>query len=272
MSTFLFWNMRGRDLRTQIGRLAQSHGVDTFILVEFPSRLDTILSELSSVTGTQYRIEPAPGCKRVRFITRLPNGRVWAIGGDERFSTYCIDDASGIEYIVACAHLIMKGHSSPDSQRSCANDLACLVEDAEKQRHHFRTVVVGDMNMNTFDVGIVSCDGLHAVMDRRIASGRTRTINRKKSRRMLFNPMWEHWGNAQASPPGTFYFRTNETDCLFWHMIDQVLIRPELFPYFVTEDLKILTTDGHHSLCTDKGIPRRGDVSDHLPILFRMAF
>lgn len=56
----------------------------------------------------------------------------------------------------------------------------------------------------------------------------------------------------------------------FWHMFDQVLIRPELLSIFKTEELKILTSGSVTSLVTAKGMPKRSVASDHLPILFQL--
>jgi len=50
-------------------------------------------------------------------------------------------------------------------------------------------------------------------------------------------------------------------------MFDQVLLRPELLPYFRNNNLKILVGDGATLFLKDE-IPDRKAISDHLPILF----
>lgn len=56
-----------------------------------------------------------------------------------------------------------------------------------------------------------------------------------------------------------------------WNMFDQVLIRPELLPYFRTKELEILTGDGETSFLTARsGVPGAQNGSDHLPIVFKL--
>jgi hypothetical protein len=51
-------------------------------------------------------------------------------------------------------------------------------------------------------------------------------------------------------------------------MLDQVLFRPDLLPFFHNETLRILASDGTVSFLTDEGLPDRDRFSDHLPIKF----
>jgi len=57
----------------------------------------------------------------------------------------------------------------------------------------------------------------------------------------------------------------------FWHMFDQVLIRPALLNYFDNRNLQILRTAGEVSLVTKNGLPDKSK-SDHLPLLFKLNF
>ena len=81
--------------------------------------------------------------------------------------------------------------------------------------------------------------------------------------------MWSLLGDASAGPPGSYYRRKSEQVAYFWHMYDQVLIRPELLPKFKNENLKILENDGSVPILRN-GIPDSKIASDHLPILFRL--
>jgi hypothetical protein len=56
----------------------------------------------------------------------------------------------------------------------------------------------------------------------------------------------------------------------FWHLFDQVLIRPDLLRFFRNESLCILTEDGHWSFLSSRGTPGSAEVSDHLPVLFAL--
>ena len=51
-------------------------------------------------------------------------------------------------------------------------------------------------------------------------------------------------------------------------MFDQVLIRPDLIERFDFFKLQILESDGKSYLLSENGIPNKGKMSDHLPIMF----
>jgi hypothetical protein len=92
--------------------------------------------------------------------------------------------------------------------------------------------------------------------------------------------MWGHFGDSthelyppghqDHEPPGTCYYPARESKWYYWNMLDQVLLRPGLLPYFKNSDLKILTTDGQVNLLNQRGLPDRGQFSDHLPVVFRL--
>jgi hypothetical protein len=80
--------------------------------------------------------------------------------------------------------------------------------------------------MNPFEDGIVAANGLNAVMSRDVAARESRRVQRKDYT-FFYNPMWGHFGDATDGPSGTFYRGSSEQVEYFWHMFDQVLIRPE---------------------------------------------
>jgi hypothetical protein len=88
--------------------------------------------------------------------------------------------------------------------------------------------------------------------------------------------MWSRLGRQIPEPPGTFYSR-NVADPfnIFWHHLDQVLIRPELLDNFEDKSLKILTSIPDHGgemidLIRSTGKHWSVEISDHLPVLFRL--
>jgi len=86
----------------------------------------------------------------------------------------------------------------------------------------------------------------------------------------FYNPMWNCFGDERGGPPGTFYRDKADPIAHFWHIYDQVLLRPLLVPRFVHKDLKILTQCGDVPLLNADGEPDKESASDHLPILFRL--
>lgn len=85
----------------------------------------------------------------------------------------------------------------------------------------------------------------------------------------FYNPMWNLLGDdPPGSAPGTYYYRGRHSHELYWHMLDQVLVRPSLVERFDFEQLKIVTTVGGVRLTRTRGTPNRTRFSDHLPVVF----
>jgi hypothetical protein len=141
------------------------------------------------------------------------------------------------------------------------------IANTEDRLGHRRTILVGDLNMNPFDLGVVGAQALHAVMTRQLARREERQVMGKPYR-FFYNPMWSLFGDRTPGPAGSYYHRASNPGNLFWNMYDQVLLRPDLMDHL--NDLQIPTTDGQSDLVTRHGLPKKSDCSDHLPILFRM--
>ncbi len=108
----------------------------------------------------------------------------------------------------------------------------------------------------------------HAVMTKKLAEKGSRIVQ-GADYRFFYNPMWGFFGDRTAGPPGTYYRRAPSVAELFWHMLDQVLLRPALMN--LLHDLAILDAVGGERLLTQPGeLPRSALYSDHLPLAFRL--
>jgi hypothetical protein len=122
--------------------------------------------------------------------------------------------------------------------------------------------------MNPFEDGITGALALHAVMTRTLAERVERVVQGTRYR-FFYNPMWGCFGDRTVGPPGTYYHRSATVIELFWHMFDQVLLRPVLMD--LLHDLVILDNIGSESLLTKpSGRPSLTVGSDHLPLTFRL--
>jgi hypothetical protein len=173
------------------------------------------------------------------------------------------------EILLVVTHFPSKRHWHERSQAAECRELAAEIRQAERDAGHTRTVLVGDLNLNPFEGGVIAANGLNAVMTREVALRRTRTIQARRYP-FFYNPMWGRFGDATAGPAGTYYYERAEHEIFFWNMFDQVLLRPDLLGVFENEDLKILTDDGKRSFLSTRGLPDDRVASDHLPILFKL--
>ena len=80
------------------------------------------------------------------------------------------------ELLLVCAHLQSPLHAKELTLYGEAEMFAEENRQAELRLGHRRTVVVGDLNMNPFDNGLVSATALHGVMSKQIARRETRTV------------------------------------------------------------------------------------------------
>ena len=81
--------------------------------------------------------------------------------------------------------------------------------------------------------------------------------------------MWNLLGDKCNGKPGTYYYSGSKLMEYFWHMFDQVLIRPALIGDFAFDKLKIIESSGNISLLAENGLPDK-KFSDHLPIFFSL--
>ena len=186
---------------------------------------------------------------------------------DEFLSVRRVLPPIGVDILLVAAHLSSKLFQDSDDQALTSTRFARIIDEQERALGHSRTVVVGDLNMNPFEVGVVGGDALHAVMDKQTVLKISRVIGGQE-RRFFYNPMWGRLGDGSHGPPGTYYRQSSKQVNYFWNTFDQVLLRPELIPRFDDEELEVVTEIGATSLLTENGIPNLSVGSDHLPLVF----
>jgi endonuclease/exonuclease/phosphatase family metal-dependent hydrolase len=269
MLTFLFWNIQRKPLTASLKRLIHLHQVDVLMLAECPLRPADLLPELNSTKRSEYHYSAGNLCEKIEMYTRFADSYVMALPERPRAAVrhFVLPDRPSL--LLVAVHLIDKRNHSEAGQHIEASWVSSTIQESEKLVGHHRTMVVGDFNMNPFEQGIIATDGFHAVMTREIASKREREVQNNLYP-FFYNPMWNHFGDANGLPSGTYYHWAAEHICYFWNMLDQVLVRPDLLSVFKTEEVQILTNDGADSLIKANGRPDEAIGSDHLPILFKL--
>lgn len=270
MLTFLFWNLDRQPIPGLVAELAHSHNVDVLMLAECAIPAPDLLRELNHKQVQRYSPPDARSqCDRIviypRFATRFLD--VVLESGKGTFRHVCTPANQSV--LLGVVHLSSKLHQSGPSQAQAATGFRFLVERAEQMVGHTRTVLVGDWNMDPFEEGMAGAAGLHAVMTRALTNQVTRTVD-GEAYRFFYNPMWGRFGDTTPGPPGSYYYRSSEHVGYFWHLFNQVLIRPDVLPFFRHTELAILDRIGSTSLLTANGLPDRAVASDHLPLLFRL--
>ncbi len=267
MTNFLFWNVNKKPLENLIKELAFQYDVDIILLAEYVSNPTKLLIELNN-EDFGYFLAPS-FCSKIHIFSRFREEFFPAISESDRITVRNLKLPGLQDILLAVVHFPSKINFSNDSQAFECVNLADIIREAELRIGHSRTILVGDLNMNPFESGVISSTGLHATMSRQIAQKGSRTVQGKEYP-FFYNPMWNFLGDFPPFPAGTHYYHGSEHTAYFWNMYDQVLIRPDIIERFVMEDLKILDSVGDMSLLTELGLPNAKIASDHLPILFRI--
>jgi hypothetical protein len=118
--------------------------------------------------------------------------------------------------------------------------------------------------MEPHEAGVLSSETLHATMCMNIARSRSRKVHGQE-RFFFYNPMWSLLGDQTKGPPGTYYRKKSDPNAQFWHMIDQVLLRPDAIDLVDMQSLAIVTRADGIELARPDGRPDRS-YSDHFPI------
>jgi endonuclease/exonuclease/phosphatase family metal-dependent hydrolase len=278
MVSFLFWNLMGNQtatwtnrvaaLKRHLARLVRHLEVDVLLLAESRFLPGDLFQALNADDGLNFGF-PESNAERVHLFTRLPLESVVDMfhnPADGRLSVRRLI-LPKTDLLLATVHFQSQMVWRTDEQLTQAIYLQSDIAQAEDDAGHQRTLVVGDLNMNPFDPGMTSAHGLHAVMARDIARDETRTVN-GRTFRYFYSPMWGCFGDRSPGPPGTYFYRQSTPICYFWHLFDQVLLRPSLMDALT--DLHIVVEDGEESLVTEQGRPRASSASDHLPLYFRL--
>lgn len=271
MITFLFWNTKKKQNNHLIRTISNYYDIDILIFVEFCTNPAKLLEELNDGNNYKYYYIPSPNCSEVGMFSRFSNDFISTIYEGNRFTIKKIVLPIMEEFLLVITHQPSKLFNDEDNQSDLSNDLIEIINSTEKDEGHSRTILVGDLNMNPFEKGVVGSHGLHAMSSRQIALKQSRMVNEREYK-FFYNPTWKFLSDANNQTPGTYYYNSGKSITYYWNTFDQVLIRPDLLPFFDTNDLSIVTSDGNGNLLiNESGIPRSDDISDHLPIVFKLS-
>lgn len=156
--------------------LDQDHQIDVVILAE---------SNVSSLAGFYLLAGERPS---VQIYTRLPTPFATPRFDSKRMSILRLALPGKPEILLAAVHLSSKLQVSKDSQVLECAELSRKIIEEEEKAGHWRTIMVGDFNMNPFESGMIGATALHAVMSRDVAKRLTRVVQGREYR-FFYNPM-----------------------------------------------------------------------------------
>ena len=268
MLTFLFWNLKKRDLSKVVTALVLENNVDILILAENEIPSSHLLQSLNTPGNVRFNFVPPPLADQTKIDIFFGfSAEFLQPQRDTRRATIRRVKLPGrTEFLLCAIHFQSLAVWNEDDQALESTKLNRIIREEEQMVGHSRTLVVGDLNMNPFSLGVTAANGFNAVMTREVALRGKRHFS-EEDHPFFFNPMWGHFGDGESRPGGTFYQNPSQYPSVYWNMLDQVLVRPDLVPCFNLSSLKILTEHSGGALIGENGRPVE---SDHLPIIFKI--
>jgi len=266
MTSFLFWNINKKPLTTTITNIYREFNVDVIVLAECEIPDYDLLTALNQ-NSAQVVYSPDNYSNYLKIFTRYPFESISIIRDTGGVSIRRLVPPVGTDIIFAAVHLQSKLHCNDQEQVLLSTRLRSYIKQAENELAHTRTILFGDFNMNPFEPGVVGADGIHAVMNRRVAQKIKRTVQGEE-KMFFYNPMWNFWGDSSPGPPGTYYYSRSGQIPYYCNIFAQVLIRPSLLHLMDDSNVRILTRAGKTELMSRNSIPDKTNGSDHLPIVF----
>jgi endonuclease/exonuclease/phosphatase family metal-dependent hydrolase len=263
-----FWNVNKSPRAISLAaQWALEAGIDLLVLIECTEQPAFMLQKLND-NAPYFFYSPhfALTNTNIHVFSRLRESYSKPVLEESGFLARDINLPLHESFTLAIVHLPSKLYYRDEDQNSYAHEIGMLINSLEKRRLHKRTVVIGDFNMDPFEPGMVASGAFHAVMDRHIAQRKTRTV-KGHDHTFFYNPMWGYFGsNGRGKANGTYFYPKATPVCQYWHIFDQVLIRPDLLDSFADSSLVIHTEIGGQSLLREEKID--SSVSDHLPVSF----
>ncbi len=261
---FLFWNLNKKELSETVCRLVSEHHVDILILTELMSVYRAnILMKLNEKRNEFFVFS----FDRITVYTRFNKHELQTRYEDKYFVIQELNIGNTSVWIVAL-HLRSKLYQTENSQYQFATEIKRKIESRIGYREN--VVFVGDFNLNPFEVPMVAAGGFHAIADREIATSKTPIIAETKYP-MLYNPMWNFFGDANGHPAkGTYFYKNAQHVNYYWNIFDQVLLGKKFAKSFDSNKIQIVTSCENHSFLNSKGFIDSKNYSDHLPLKFSL--
>ena len=260
---YLFWNThKNIDINPILRDLITENCISIVVLAEYTADINDLIRLLYD-SGVIMEHIPTVGCDRIHIL-----GRIDFHIEPQLQTDYASIQVIGRDTILCCVHLNSQIYSDHVSRREIVieqiiNDILKL----ENGLNTTNTIIVGDFNINPYDNSCVNARYFHGIPIYEDAMRESRNIAGKEFR-MFYNPIWNFLGDFKE-PYGTYYRSAADTFNPYWHIYDQVIIRPSLRSRFVDENLKIITGSANVSLL-DKNKHPNHSISDHLPITFEI--
>ena len=251
---FLFWNVgdwkaTNTELPRMVADLGAEYQPDLLMLFEagniWTQKQDVVdrtrklaadLCQELSTSGKNTYVQVDNEVRGGLLLTSLPVKRVkpvllealHATDPDRRRLDAVHLAGADPEVLVFMVHAPSKLHATDLDQQLFFAKLRRVVRKAERDMKVRHSIIMGDMNADPFEPSIAGAPFLHAVMAKELFGRTNRSVRGRRFGKGFYNPMWSLLGDGTAGPSGTYFYRSSRAYQIYWHMFDQVLLRPGL--------------------------------------------
>lgn len=267
----LFWNIKKKDaFMNTIVDIVKEEKIDLIAFAEFPLHQKDNFEQMlgKAIPGFMYLDPIKPN--KIELFYRKGTVEISNAYDGERICVNKVYSAiEGNSYNLIFCHL-KDSYSTDRSQLAGFTRLIVKeILEYEEMENNKRTLICGDFNMDPYESGMLEYDGFNAMQTGALAMKKYRNVN-GKAYQMFYNPMWGLMGDLHGREvPGTFYYAPSQPIQSYWHLLDQVIMRPDVIPVFDKKKLKIVTSGKHYNLLNSNNNINKS-YSDHLPIKFHL--
>jgi len=283
-TTFFFWNIKGisaKHLENPLKELFVADFPDILLFAECKIKPEVIV-DLSG-----KRLKPINVALREKRNKKI--GALSLFASEDNFNLYPFDNSDNGQSMcnileAGCKKILLVGVHLPgrlyndrDQQYYDSRRFRGYIDDIEMNHGHKfdSTLIIGDFNMNPFEIGFVANDGIFAInVENEIAS--------LQNEKAFFNPMASLTGNFiyksnQSKPPGTYFhsYPKYGKHELHWNVLDGVVMRHNILDCFNKDSLEIVSKiigQNEIALFDESQNKIIKGFSDHLPVKFSFDF
>lgn len=266
----LFWNLNNKNLVFPIRDLIVENCPDVVAMVETRNLdIPTLLNKLRTDMMEWNAIEVSPKSD-IRVLAKKEIDIV-PFKEESHYSIYKIKKNDEIAILLVVVHLLSKMNKSDEGQLFCTSNVSRELVKYEQElfgTSDFKTIIVGDFNMQPYEPAMCGPMGFNATM----SACQAKKITRKAAGEEVYfyyNPMWALMG-ANRLVQGSYY-NTNDNNyhAIYWYSFDSVLLRPHFVDCFNWDYFEIIEKTEKHNFVPNTTIDKE-HYSDHLPIKFEI--